>query len=69
MYTIALVLTKKNESSIFVFDDINWSPDMQKIWKEIYLNAEVKLSFDFFYFGIVFFRKEQLTKEHFTLKF
>lgn len=64
-----LALTKKNESSIFVFDDINWSPDMQKIWKEICLNAEVKLSFDFFYFGIVFFRKEQLTKEHFTLKF
>jgi predicted O-methyltransferase YrrM len=64
-----LALTKKNSQSIFVFDDINWSNDMQKAWKEIYSNKEVKLSLDFFYFGILFFRTEQKEKEHFVLKF
>jgi len=64
-----LALTNKNSQSIFVFDDINWSNEMQKVWKEICLNKEVKLSLDFFYFGIIFFRTEQKEKEHFLLKF
>jgi predicted O-methyltransferase YrrM len=64
-----LALTKKNAQSIFVFDDINWSTGMQKAWKEICSHHEVTLSLDFFHFGIVFFRKEQLEKEHFSLKF
>ncbi len=64
-----MALAKKNPHSIFVFDDINWNEDMQKAWKEIYSNKEITLSLDFFYFGIVFFRKEQLNKEHFILKF
>lgn len=62
-------LLKKNTNSIFIFDDINWSEDMQKAWKEIFLHQEVTLSFDFFHFGIVFFRSEQKEKEHFVLKF
>ena len=64
-----LALTKKNAQSIFVFDDINWSNDMQKAWEEIYNHKDVKLSLDFFHFGIVFFRTEQKEKEHFVLKF
>ena len=64
-----MALAKKNPHSIFIFDDINWNEDMQKAWIEIYSNTEITLSLDFFYFGIVFFRKEQLNKEHFTLKF
>jgi len=64
-----IALTKKNAQSIFIFDDINWSKGMQQAWKEIYAHHEVTLSLDFFYFGIVFFRKEQLHKEHYYLKF
>ena len=64
-----IALTKKNKQSIFIFDDINWSNGMQKAWKEICINKEVRLSFDFFHFGIVFFRTEQMEKEHFVLKF
>lgn len=64
-----LALAKKNTQSIFIFDDINWSKDMQKAWKEICSNKEVRLSLDFFHFGIVFFRTEQKEKEHFILKF
>lgn len=62
-------LQKKNVNSIFVFDDINWSDDMQRAWKEICENKEVALSIDFFFFGIVFFRTEQKQKEHYVLRF
>ena len=64
-----LALQKKNEQSVFVFDDITWSKGMLKAWKEICAHPEVTLSLDFFFFGIIFFRKEHKHKEHFTLKF
>ncbi len=62
-------LTKKTPQTIMMFDDINWSKEMQKAWKEIQLNSEVTLSMDFFYFGLVFFRTEHKEKEHVVLKF
>lgn len=64
-----MALEKKNSNSIFVFDDIYWSDGMQQAWKEICNNPEVTVSLDLFYFGIVFFRKENKNKEHFVLKF
>lgn len=64
-----MALAKKNAGSMFIFDDINWSEGMQKAWKEIVANKEVRLSFDFFHFGVVFFRTEQKEKEHFVLRF
>lgn len=64
-----LALEKKNANSIFIFDDIYWSDDMEKAWKEICAHPEVKLSLDLFQFGIVFFRTEHKAKEHFVLKF
>ncbi len=64
-----LALQKKHANSIFIFDDINWSNDMQKAWQQIKLNNEVTLSLDFYHFGIVFFRTEQLQKQHFVLNF
>ncbi len=64
-----LALEKKNSNSIFIFDDINWSDGMQKAWQQIRSHSEVTLSLDFFYFGIIFFRKETLQKEHFVLRF
>lgn len=54
-----MALKKSNNNSIFIFDDIYWSDDMQKAWEEICAHKEVTLSLDLFYFGIVFFRAEQ----------
>lgn len=62
-------LKKINKNSIIVFDDINWSDDMQKAWQIIHQHPTVTLSLDLFYFGIVFFRTENKEKEHFILKF
>ncbi len=64
-----MALEKKHAGTIFIFDDIYWSAGMEKAWKEIHTHPEVRLSMDFFQFGIVFFRTEQKNKEHFVLKF
>ncbi len=64
-----MALAKKHAGTIFIFDDIYWSPGMEKAWKEIHTHPDVTLSMDFFQFGIVFFRTEQKNKEHFVLKF
>jgi predicted O-methyltransferase YrrM len=54
-------------NSIFIFDDIYWNAEMQEAWIEIKKNNKVRVTVDLFYFGIVFFRKEQ-AKEHFKIR-
>ena len=62
-----LCLEKSTEDSIFVFDDIYWSTEMNKAWDEIKKHPSVTMTIDLFYLGIVFFRKKQPV-QHFTLK-
>ncbi len=64
-----LALSKKTNDSVFVFDDINWSEEMERAWNEIKNHPDVTLTIDLFYVGIVFFRHEQKQKEHFLLRF
>jgi hypothetical protein len=64
-----LALAKKNAGSILIFDDINWSDDMQKAWRSVIAHPDVNLSFDCFHFCMVFFRSEQKEKDHFVLRF
>lgn len=56
---------KKNDS-IFIFDDIHWSKDMENAWNEIIDNKDVSVSIDLYHIGIIFFKKE-LSKQHFIL--
>ena len=60
-------LAHAHEGSVFIFDDIYWSEEMQEAWKTIQGHPEVTLTIDLFFLGIVFFRKEQRQKEHFKL--
>ena len=62
-------LEKANEDSIFIFDDIHWSEEMQDAWKEIKAHPQITLALDVFQFGICFFRKEKLAKEEFLLRY
>ncbi len=62
-----LLLPRKHNNSVFIFDDIYWSPEMQKAWKEIQQHPDVRVTIDTFHWGLVFFRKEQ-TKEHFKIR-
>ena len=60
-------LTSIHNNSIFIFDDIHWSKEMEEAWKIIKKHPKVTVTIDIFHWGIVFFRKEQ-AKEHFTIK-
>jgi len=60
-------LESAHNNSVFIFDDINWSVEMQLAWEEIKKHPKVSVSIDTYFWGIVFFRKEQ-KKEHFTIR-
>jgi predicted O-methyltransferase YrrM len=62
-------LEKANENSIFIFDDIYWSPEMAEAWEEIKAHPKISLTIDIFQFGICFFIKEKLAKENFVLRY
>lgn len=63
------LLPSLHDESVLVFDDIHWSADMEKAWDEIKRDERVTLSIDLFFIGIVFFRKENKVKQHFTIRF
>ncbi|TQI71562.1 methyltransferase family protein [Gramella sp. Hel_I_59] len=61
------LLPLAHNDSVFIFDDIHWSADMQEAWKEIIAHPQVRVSIDTFQWGFIFFRSEQV-KEHFTIR-
>jgi predicted O-methyltransferase YrrM len=61
-------LTKANENSVFLFDDIHWSPGMSKAWKTIKKDKRVTLTIDLFWLGMVFFRKD-MEKQDFVIRY
>jgi len=63
------LLAKSSTNSIFVFDDIHWSKEMEHAWHNISNNFAVRCSIDLFFMGIVFFRQEFIEKQHFTIRF
>jgi predicted O-methyltransferase YrrM len=60
-------LEKAHEHSIFIFDDIHWSPGMEEAWQELIHHQSVTVSIDLYQLGLIFFRKG-ISKQHFTLK-
>lgn len=61
-------LTKTQDESVIIFDDIYWSKGMEEAWNEIKEHPEVTVTVDLFWIGIVFMRKGQ-AKEHFKVRF
>jgi len=62
------MLTIANNDTVFVFDDIHWSADMQKAWNKISDHDGVTVSIDLYRFGLVFLKKE-LSKQKFVIRF
>lgn len=60
------LLHQVHNDTVLIFDDIYWSKDMTKAWKEIADHPKVTVSIDTFYWGLIFFRKEQ-EKQSFTI--
>ena len=64
-YFEALLSTISNDS-VWIFDDIHWSAEMEEAWEIIKNHPKVSVTIDTFQWGIVFFRAEQ-QKEHFII--
>lgn len=58
-----------HEYSVLVFDDIHRSKEMEMAWKLIQADEMVTLTIDLFFIGLVFFRKENKEKQHFSVRY
>ncbi|RTY68154.1 O-methyltransferase [Flavobacterium sp. LB2P53] len=65
-YFEVLLPTITNET-LWIFDDIHWSPEMEQAWEIIKNHPKVTVTIDTFQWGLVFFRREQ-PKEHFVIR-
>lgn len=63
------LLTKSNDNSVLIFDDIHWSAEMEQAWEKIKAHPAVTLTIDLFFIGLVFVRKAQKEKEHFIIRY
>lgn len=61
-------LPKVHNDTIFVFDDIHWSEEMERAWKTVSDHEAVTMTIDLFFIGLVFFKKEFVVKQHFSLR-
>ncbi|UQD57477.1 O-methyltransferase [Flavobacterium sp. K5-23] len=61
-----LLPTITNET-VWIFDDIHWSAEMEEAWEIIKKHPKITVTIDTFQWGIVFFRYEQ-PKEHFVIR-
>ncbi len=62
-----LLLPTRTNDSVWIFDAIHGSKDMEDTWEIIKNHPKVTVTIDTFQWGIVFFRNEQ-KKEHFVIR-
>ena len=58
---------KLHNDSVVILDDIYYNSGMTEAWNRIRKDKKVRVSIDTFYWGLVFFRKEQ-KKQHFNIR-
>lgn len=62
-----LLLPSVTNETVWIFDDIHWSKEMEEAWEIIKQHPKVTVTIDTFQWGLVFFRYEQ-PKEHFVIR-
>jgi predicted O-methyltransferase YrrM len=62
-----LCINKATSDSVFVFDDIHYSQGMEQAWQQIIKDKRVKVSFDLFSLGIIYFKKELQKQDYIYL--
>lgn len=62
-----LLLPTVTNETVWIFDDIHWSAEMEEAWEIIKNHPKVTVTIDTFQWGLVFFRAEQ-EKEHFVIR-
>lgn len=58
-----------HNNTIFIFDDIHWSEEMERAWKDIQAHDRVTTTIDIYEMGIAFIRQENKVKEHFVVQY
>ncbi|MFM7511571.1 MAG: O-methyltransferase [Bacteroidota bacterium] len=58
-----------SKESILIIDDIRWSQEMENAWSYIQLHEQVRMTIDFFQFGVVLFSPAFLEKSHFRIRY
>jgi len=64
---LEFLLPTINNETVWIFDDIHWSKEMEDAWEIIKKHPKVTVTIDTFQWGLVFFRREQ-PKEHFVIR-
>jgi len=54
---------QSSDDMVLILDDIHWSKGMTTAWSTIKQYPEVTITVDCFWFGLVFFRKEQVKQD------
>lgn len=60
---VRLLLPTAINGTLWIFDDIHWSPEMTQAWEHIKALPEISVTIDCYHLGFVFFRNEQLTED------
>ncbi|MEZ5013903.1 MAG: class I SAM-dependent methyltransferase [Chitinophagales bacterium] len=63
------ILPYTHEQTLFVFDDIHWSKDMEGAWNTICAHPKTTCTLDLFFKGIVYVDHSFREKQHFTLSY
>jgi predicted O-methyltransferase YrrM len=67
MHYFEACVNHADEKAIFVIDDIYWSAEMEKAWKEIKKHKKVRATIDIYHMGIVFLNP-MLCRRHYVVK-
>lgn len=62
-----MLLPTAINGTVWIFDDIHWSPEMTQAWETIKILPEISVTIDCFHLGFAFFRNEQV-KEDFYIR-
>lgn len=63
------ILKKSHSDTVFVFDDIHWSDEMEQAWQLVKGHSAVTLSMDLFFIGIVFSKNIFSDKHHYSIRY
>lgn len=63
------MLPKAGTRSVFIFDDIHWSKEMEEAWKFVQQHPSVYMTIDLFFVGLVFFNPQFKVRQHFIIRF
>jgi predicted O-methyltransferase YrrM len=67
LFYFKYLIERLPDNAVIVFDDINWSADMQQAWRQIIKHKRVTIALDFFFLGFVFINPKY-TKQTFKLR-